>query len=39
MLISNARIVTRDEVFTGVVHIEDGKIHDVERGKIGRAHV
>ena len=32
MLIRNARIVTRDEVFTGVVHIEDGKIHDVERG-------
>jgi alpha-D-ribose 1-methylphosphonate 5-triphosphate diphosphatase len=32
MLIRNARIVTRDEVFTGVVRIEDGKIHDVERG-------
>ena len=32
MLIKNARIVTRDEVFTGVVRIEDGKIHDVERG-------
>jgi alpha-D-ribose 1-methylphosphonate 5-triphosphate diphosphatase len=32
MLIRNARIVTRDEVFTGVVRIEDGRIHDVERG-------
>jgi alpha-D-ribose 1-methylphosphonate 5-triphosphate diphosphatase len=32
MLIRNARVVTRDEVFTGVVRIEDGKIHDVERG-------
>jgi alpha-D-ribose 1-methylphosphonate 5-triphosphate diphosphatase len=32
MLIRNARVVTRDEVFTGVVRIEDGKIQDVERG-------
>src|ERR1700722_15224061 len=32
MLIRNARNVTRDEVFTGVVRIEDGKIHDGERG-------
>ncbi|MEW9581623.1 alpha-D-ribose 1-methylphosphonate 5-triphosphate diphosphatase [Paraburkholderia sp. DGU8] len=32
MLIRNARIVTRDEVFTGVVRIEDGKLRDVERG-------
>jgi alpha-D-ribose 1-methylphosphonate 5-triphosphate diphosphatase len=32
MLIRNARIVTRDEVFTGVVRVEDGKISDVERG-------
>src|ERR1700677_3071209 len=32
MLIRNARVVTRDEVFTGVVRIEDGKIHDGERG-------
>ncbi|MGA3248145.1 MAG: alpha-D-ribose 1-methylphosphonate 5-triphosphate diphosphatase [Paraburkholderia sp.] len=32
MLIRNARIVTRDEVFTGVMRIEDGRIHDVERG-------
>ncbi|MFP3569109.1 alpha-D-ribose 1-methylphosphonate 5-triphosphate diphosphatase [Paraburkholderia sp. SIMBA_030] len=32
MLIRNARIVTRDEVFTGVVRIEDGTIRDVERG-------
>ncbi|NYH14583.1 alpha-D-ribose 1-methylphosphonate 5-triphosphate diphosphatase [Paraburkholderia bryophila] len=32
MLIRNARIVTRDEVFTGVVHVEDGMIRDVERG-------
>ncbi|WP_176059362.1 alpha-D-ribose 1-methylphosphonate 5-triphosphate diphosphatase [Paraburkholderia sp. BCC1876] len=32
MLIRNARIVTRDEIFTGVVHVEDGVIRDVERG-------
>ena len=32
MLIRNARIVTRDEVFTGVVHVEDGTIREVERG-------
>jgi alpha-D-ribose 1-methylphosphonate 5-triphosphate diphosphatase len=32
MLIRNARVVTRDEVFTGVVRIEDGRIHDIERG-------
>ncbi|ANB76667.1 alpha-D-ribose 1-methylphosphonate 5-triphosphate diphosphatase [Paraburkholderia phytofirmans OLGA172] len=32
MLIRNARIVTRDEVFTGVMRIEDGAIRDVERG-------
>ena len=32
MLIRNARIVTRDEVFTGVVRVEDGVIRDVERG-------
>ncbi|ASL45959.1 Alpha-D-ribose 1-methylphosphonate 5-triphosphate diphosphatase [Burkholderia sp. AD24] len=32
MLIRNARIVTRDEVFTGVVHVEDGVIRDLERG-------
>ncbi|RKE38158.1 alpha-D-ribose 1-methylphosphonate 5-triphosphate diphosphatase [Paraburkholderia sp. BL23I1N1] len=32
MLIRNARIVTRDEVFTGVIRIEDGVIRDVERG-------
>ena len=32
MLIRNARIVTRDEVFTGVVRIVDGMIHDLERG-------
>jgi len=32
MLISNARVVTRDEVFTGVVRVEDGVIRDVERG-------
>jgi alpha-D-ribose 1-methylphosphonate 5-triphosphate diphosphatase len=32
MLIRNARVVTRDEVFTGVVRVEDGKISDVERG-------
>lgn len=32
MLIRNARIVTRDEVFTGVLRVEDGVIRDVERG-------
>ncbi|MGF6900080.1 alpha-D-ribose 1-methylphosphonate 5-triphosphate diphosphatase [Paraburkholderia sp. GAS348] len=32
MLIRNARIVTRDEVFTGVMRIEDGAIRDVARG-------
>ena len=32
MLIKNARIVTRDEEFTGVVRIEDGQIAEVDRG-------
>jgi alpha-D-ribose 1-methylphosphonate 5-triphosphate diphosphatase len=32
MLIRNARIVTRDEEFTGVVSVEDGVIQYVERG-------
>ncbi len=32
MLIKNARIVTRDEVFEGVVRIEDGTIREVQRG-------
>jgi alpha-D-ribose 1-methylphosphonate 5-triphosphate diphosphatase len=32
MLIRNARIVTRDEVFTGVLRVEDGVIRDVEHG-------
>jgi alpha-D-ribose 1-methylphosphonate 5-triphosphate diphosphatase len=32
MLIRNARIVTRDEAFTGVVRVEDGVIRDVARG-------
>ncbi|MEQ5842212.1 alpha-D-ribose 1-methylphosphonate 5-triphosphate diphosphatase [Paraburkholderia acidicola] len=32
MLIKNARIVTRDEVFTGTVRIENGTIRDLERG-------
>ncbi|HZZ11920.1 MAG TPA: alpha-D-ribose 1-methylphosphonate 5-triphosphate diphosphatase [Paraburkholderia sp.] len=32
MLIRNARIVTRDETFTGVLHVEDGVIRDVARG-------
>jgi alpha-D-ribose 1-methylphosphonate 5-triphosphate diphosphatase len=31
MLIKNARIVTRDEVFTGTVRVEDGKIADLSR--------
>ncbi|HEV3423379.1 MAG TPA: alpha-D-ribose 1-methylphosphonate 5-triphosphate diphosphatase [Paraburkholderia sp.] len=32
MFIRNARIVTRDEEFIGSVRVEDGLIHDVERG-------
>lgn len=32
MLIRNARVVTRDEVFTGTVRIEEGLIQDLERG-------
>jgi alpha-D-ribose 1-methylphosphonate 5-triphosphate diphosphatase len=32
MLITNARVVTRDEEFTGTVSIEDGFIRDLERG-------
>ena len=32
MLIRNARIGTRDEVFTGVICIEDGVMRDVARG-------
>ncbi|MEN8500363.1 MULTISPECIES: alpha-D-ribose 1-methylphosphonate 5-triphosphate diphosphatase [Paraburkholderia] len=32
MLIRNARIVTRDEVFTGMIRVEHGVIRDVERG-------
>ncbi len=32
MLIRNARVVTRDEEFTGVVWIEDGVIRDIARG-------
>ncbi len=32
MLIKNARIVTRDDVFTGVVRIVNGVIREVERG-------
>jgi len=32
MLIRNARVVTRDEVFTGVVRVEDGVIRDIARG-------
>ncbi|WP_042303399.1 alpha-D-ribose 1-methylphosphonate 5-triphosphate diphosphatase [Paraburkholderia kururiensis] len=32
MLIKNARIVTRDEVFEGVVRIENGTIREVQRG-------
>lgn len=32
MLISNARVVTRDEVFVGAVQVEDGVIRDVARG-------
>ncbi|HWT38045.1 MAG TPA: alpha-D-ribose 1-methylphosphonate 5-triphosphate diphosphatase, partial [Paraburkholderia sp.] len=37
MLIKNARVVTRDEVFNGVVHIEDGVIRDVARGTTSAA--
>ncbi len=32
MLIKNARIVTRDEVFTGVMRIEDGQIRELSHG-------
>ncbi|MFM0050546.1 alpha-D-ribose 1-methylphosphonate 5-triphosphate diphosphatase [Caballeronia grimmiae] len=32
MLIRNARIVTRDETFTGVMRIEDGRIADIATG-------
>ena len=32
MLISNARVVTRDEEFIGTVRVEGGVIRDVERG-------
>ncbi len=32
MLVKNARIVTRDETFVGVVRIEDGTIRDLARG-------
>lgn len=32
MLIRNARIVTRDEVFTGMIRVEHGVIRGVERG-------
>jgi alpha-D-ribose 1-methylphosphonate 5-triphosphate diphosphatase len=32
MLIRNARIVTRDEVFTGVLRVDNGAICDIERG-------
>jgi alpha-D-ribose 1-methylphosphonate 5-triphosphate diphosphatase len=32
MLIRNARIVTRDEVFTGVLRVDNGVIRDIERG-------
>ncbi|MFP6561467.1 alpha-D-ribose 1-methylphosphonate 5-triphosphate diphosphatase [Paraburkholderia sp. B3] len=32
MLIKNARIVTRDEVFTGTLRVEDGRIRELSRG-------
>ena len=32
MLIKNARIVTRDEVFTGTMRVEDGRILELSRG-------
>jgi len=32
MLIKNARIVTRDEVFTGTMRVEDGRIRELSRG-------
>ncbi|MBN3756734.1 alpha-D-ribose 1-methylphosphonate 5-triphosphate diphosphatase [Paraburkholderia sp. Tr-20389] len=37
MLIKNARVVTRDEVFNGVVQIEDGVIREVARGTTSAA--
>jgi alpha-D-ribose 1-methylphosphonate 5-triphosphate diphosphatase len=35
MLIKNARIVSRDEEFIGVVRIEDGMFRDIARGTTG----
>jgi alpha-D-ribose 1-methylphosphonate 5-triphosphate diphosphatase len=32
MLIKNARIVTRDEVFNGTLRVEDGRIRELSRG-------
>lgn len=32
MLIKNARIVTRDEIFTGTLRVEDGLIRELSRG-------
>ncbi|MEK6295655.1 MAG: alpha-D-ribose 1-methylphosphonate 5-triphosphate diphosphatase, partial [Paraburkholderia tropica] len=32
MLITNARIVTRDDVFTGTLRVEDGMIRELSRG-------
>ncbi len=32
MLISNARVVTKDEVFTGTLRVEDGLVRDMDRG-------
>lgn len=32
MLIKNARIVTRDEVFTGTMRVENGQIRELSRG-------
>jgi alpha-D-ribose 1-methylphosphonate 5-triphosphate diphosphatase len=37
MLIKNARVVTRDEVFNGVVQIENGVIREVARGTTSAA--
>jgi alpha-D-ribose 1-methylphosphonate 5-triphosphate diphosphatase len=37
LVFSNARVVTRDEVFSGTVQVRDGMIADVSRGTSGLA--
>lgn len=33
LIVTGARIVTRDEEFTGTVRVREGRIVDVDRGK------